>query len=65
MSATAAAAAAPAPAAAAKRVVTFVTGNKNKLIETQACFGDSVTLKAVALDRQSTGSMATSPGQPS
>lgn len=41
-----------ATTAATKRVVTFVTGNKNKLIETQACFGDSVTLKDVALDRQ-------------
>jgi len=33
-----------------RRVVTFVTGNKNKLRETQACFGDSVTLQAQAVD---------------
>jgi hypothetical protein len=54
-----AAAAAGAPAAAAavaprrpRRVVTFVTGNANKLLETQQCFGDSITLKAQALDCQ-------------
>jgi hypothetical protein len=58
-SAAVAAATAGAPASAVavaprrpRRVVTFVTGNANKLLETQQCFGDSITLKAQALDCQ-------------
>lgn len=33
-----------------RRVVTFITGNANKLRETQQCFGTTVTLLAKAID---------------
>lgn len=47
-----------ATAVVGKRVVTFVTGNANKLRETQAIFGDTITLKSQAIERQSTGQRA-------